>query len=121
MEHYEIRKNNLVLADDVKHYKNFIFKVKGLMFSKPLRKGQGILFSSREEGIIETTIHMLFVFFPIDIIWLNSKKEVVDFKKNVIPFIPWLSPCKASKYVLELPKNSIKHVQIGDQLNFKRI
>jgi hypothetical protein len=118
---YEIYKNNILIADNAKLYKNFVCKVKGLMFSKPLRKGRGIILEAEKEGILDTTIHMLFVFFPIDIIWLNSNKEVVDIKRSILPFIPWISPKKASKYVIELAKGASKSIRIGDILNFKAI
>ncbi len=121
MKLYEIRKDNLILADKVKCFKNHIFNVKGLMFTKPLKSGEGFLYISRNESIIETTIHMLFVFYPIDIIWLDSNKKIVDFKKNVLPFIPWMSPCKPAKYVLEVKRNTVKHLNIGDELTFKEL
>ncbi len=117
---YEIHNQNIVLADNAKHHKDFFFKARGLMFRKPLRKGQAMILESTNEGILDTTIHMLFVFYPIDVIWLNSNKEVVDIKKSVIPFIPWLSPKAAAKYVIELRKGTAKHVNIGDILKFIR-
>ncbi len=114
----EILNKNVVIADKVKHYKNFFFKAKGLMFTRPLRKGQAIVLEAMDEGVLETTIHMLFVFYPIDIVWLNSNKEVVDLKESVLPFIPWIAPRRAAKYVIELKKGAAKHIRIGDRLDF---
>ena len=121
MEYYELVNKNIILADRAKLFDNFLFKCKGLMFSKPLKKGQALILASKDEGILETTIHMFFVFFSIDIIWLNKDKIVVDKKEKVKPFIPWLSPRKAAKYVLELPKNTAKHIKLGDLLEIKKI
>jgi len=46
---------------------------------------------------------MLFVFFPIDVIFLNSKKKVVD-KTTLNPWQLNYTPKIPSKYVIELPK-----------------
>lgn len=62
---------------------------------------------------METTIHMLFVFFPIDVVWLDKNKKVVDKRENVKPFTPWITPGKAAKYVIELPRNTARHINKG--------
>ena len=117
----QITNKNIILAEKARYLDSLLFKVRGLMFSRPLRKGSGLVLVADKEGILETTIHMLFVFFPMDIIWLNSKRIVVDIKKGVLPFIPWLSPRKAAKYVLELPKGISKSIKIGDKILFRKL
>jgi len=121
MKFFEIIKDNIILADKAKLYEKFFFKARGLMFSMPLKKGKAIILEAEEEGILSTTIHMLFVFFPIDVVWVNIEKKVVDIKKNVMPFTPWLCPKNPAKYVIELPRNTIKHVKIGDALLFNEL
>lgn len=121
MKKYEILKGNILIADRAKLYKDFFFKAKGLMFSTPLRRGRGIILEASEEGIFETTIHMLFVFFPIDVVWLDSNKTVVDVKRSVMPFVPWLSPCKPAKYVVEIKRGASKSICVGDRLEFREV
>lgn len=121
MKFFEIIKDNIILADRAKWYKNFFFKARGLMFSMPLQKGKALILEAEEEGILNTTIHMLFVFFPIDVIWLNLEKKVVDIKRNVTPFTLWLSPKDPAKFVIELPKSATKHIKIGDFLVFNEL
>tara|TARA_Y100000034_G_scaffold103763_1_gene129720 strand:- start:173 stop:406 length:234 start_codon:yes stop_codon:yes gene_type:complete len=62
-------------------------------------------FSKKYDSIIlnskNTSVHMFFVFFPLQIVWLNSKLEVVDIK-NSYPFMPRVSSKKSSNYILEL-------------------
>ena len=118
MKFFEIIKDNIILADKAKWYKNFLFKARGLMFTMPLKRGKAIILEADEEGILDTTIHMLFVFFPIDVIWVNLEKKVVDIKRNVLPFTPWLSPKDPAKYVVELPSSSTKFVKVGDSIIF---
>lgn len=117
---YELISNNILIADKVRYYKNFVCKAKGLMFSKPLRRGEALVLEADKEGILETTIHMLFVFFCIDVLWLNKDKQVVDIKENVKAFTPWIMPCKEAKYIIELPKNTAKHINIGDRIELRK-
>jgi len=117
---YEIINNNILIADKVKYCKNFVSKFRGLMFSKPLKKGEALILEADNEGILETTIHMMFVFFCIDVLWLNSGKMVVDIKKNVKAFTPWIIPKTEAKYIIELPKNTAKHINIGDVIEFRK-
>ena len=90
------------------------------MFCKSLKFREGIVLVANKEGISNTSIHMFFVFFPIDIIWLDKNLRIVDYKQNVKPFTFLVNPNKPAKYVLELPKKSIKNINFGDQLVFKK-
>jgi uncharacterized membrane protein (UPF0127 family) len=118
-KYVEILNGNIILASKAKYLEHFLPKLKGLMFTLPLRKGKGIILVAPGEGILETMIHMLFVFYPLDIVWLDSNYEVVDFRKMIMPFTPFVAPNKPAKYVLELSHGSIKHIKIGDKLMFK--
>ena len=114
----ELLHNNVILADKVKYCSDIFSRSKGLRFAKPLRKGQAIILAAKEESIMETTIDMFFVFFPIDVLWLNKEKEVVDIKRNVKPFTPMAIPRKPAKYVIELKKNLTSQIKIGDKIEF---
>ena len=59
---------------------------------------------------------MFFVFYPIQIIWINSKLEVVDVKK-VYPFSPLIYSKNKAKYILESRKFS--SLKKGDKIKFK--
>ena len=114
----EIMHENIILADSVKIYSDIFSKSKGLRFAKRLKKGQAIILEANEESIFETTIDMFFVFFPIDVLWVNSNKEVVDIRRSVKPFTPVITPRKPAKYVIELPRGSTDHINLGDVLSF---
>lgn len=83
------------------------------MFSK--RLDNALIIINRKE--INTPIHMFFVFYPIDVIWLNSKKEVVYIKRNLKPF-SFINPKVKAKYILEVPNNSTKNIKLKDELVF---
>ncbi|MDP2908332.1 MAG: DUF192 domain-containing protein [Nanoarchaeota archaeon] len=110
--------NDVILANDVKHYTNIFSRFKGLRFSKPLKKKQAAVFTLDEESISGTTIDMLFVFFPIDVLWLNKEKKVVDIRRNVKPFTPIAIPKKPAKYIIEMKTGMTNNIKIGDKIRF---
>ncbi len=117
----EIINRGVILADKVRFNEDVLSKIRGLMFSRPLRRGEALVLVANEEGIFETTLHMFFVFFTIDIVWLDKEYRVVDKKKDVRSFTPLIIPKKPAKYVIEFPKDTAKYVSIGDVLEFRKI
>ena len=47
------------------------------------------------------SLHMLFVFFPIDVLFLDKNRKIIEIKKNFKPFTFYKSKNKAN-YVVEL-------------------
>ena len=86
----------------------------GLMFSKI----RTLIFVNKEEEFMP--LHMLFVFYPIDVIYLNENKEVVEVKEDFKPF-SFYNPKNKAKYVIELPAGKIKKSRtfVGDKITFK--
>lgn len=80
------------------------------MFSK--KSNKALIFINKKER--NTPIHMFFVFYPIDIIWLNSKKEVVYIKRNLKPF-SYINPKVKAKYIMEVPNNYSKNIKLRDK------
>ena len=87
----------------------------GLMFSK--KQNRGLIFRFDKEKII--SLHMLFVFYPIDILFVDKNKIVVDKKENFNPFA-FYKPRKKAMYVVELPDGTVKktRTEIGDKIGF---
>jgi len=94
-------------------------KLKGLMFEKPQQFNYALVFPLARESIATATIHMLFVFFPIDVVYLNKNKEVVDIVRSLKPFTPSYAPKKPSKFFIELPEGKSKSISLGDELEWK--
>ncbi|GAB4307878.1 MAG: DUF192 domain-containing protein [Methanobacteriaceae archaeon] len=95
----------------------FFSRFKGLMLQKKLEMGL-ILKFPKERGRRSSGIHMFFMKFPLDIIFTNSKKEVVD----LVTIDPWetYTPKKPAQYIIELKKGIINktNTEIGDELDF---
>lgn len=88
---------NVTVANDFEICSSLHSKIMGLMFSPK----KNLIFAFEKEKKID--LHMLFVFFPIWAVYLDSAKKVVAMKK-LLPFISYCSPDVKAKYILELCK-----------------
>jgi len=94
-------------------------KMKGLMFEDPARFDYALVFCLPSESVSQATIHMLFVFFPIDVVYLDKEKNVVDIVKGLPPFSLGYSPKKPAKFFIELPAGKANGIKIGDSLEWQ--
>lgn len=109
--------NKQVLARFPIFYSHPLLRCWGLRFSSKLGKGEALVLVSPREGIYSTSIDMLFVFFPIDVLWLNSEHKIVDFRTNVKPFTLLVRPRAPAKFVVELPAGSLTKVVLGEKVS----
>ena len=102
----------------------FLSRLQGLMFSS---YQSDLLLVSPKDDIPSSSIHMFLMRFPLDVIWINSKMQVVDIKKEIPPldFLKpktWkiYKPKEPAKYVLELKTGKIANSdsKVGDKVEF---
>ena len=91
-------------------------KARGLMFTCKKDFDYCLIFDMGTESKLRSSIHMMFVFFPIFLVFLDSNKVVVDLK--IAKPGRFYSPKKAARYVLELPEKYIERIKDGDKLIF---
>ncbi|MFH1505520.1 MAG: DUF192 domain-containing protein, partial [archaeon] len=91
-------------------------QTKGLMFTKRI-KDTSLVFDFKK--IRHVSLHMWFVFYPIDVLFLDKDRKVVDLKKQFRPFGFYTSE-KEVKYVVELPSGFIvkNRLKIGSEVDF---
>lgn len=97
----------------------FFGRFKGLMFERKENFDYALIFELGHETCAGASVHMLFVFSPIDIIFLNAEKKVVD-KATLRPWILNYTPQQAAKYFVEMPKGKASSISIGDKLEWKK-
>lgn len=81
-------------------------RMRGLMFRGRFRKP--LLFILPKETRLGASIHMLFVFFSIDVVYLDRNWKVVDLYENVRPFTLNIAPKVPVRYFIELPAGSVR-------------
>jgi uncharacterized membrane protein (UPF0127 family) len=88
------------------------------MFRASLPEDEVYLFVEGRESIVQTAIHMFFVFFAIGVIWLDRERRVVD-KVAARPFRPYYAPSSPAQYYIEGCPAILEGVRLGDLLDFE--
>jgi len=80
----------------IERCESLMSKLWGFMFSLSRKKAKVFVF--KEERNVG--VHMLFVFMSLFVVWLDSRKRVVDFRL-MLPFFSYYS--ERAKYIVEIP------------------
>ncbi len=92
---------NTILADKCEAAKTFFSRFKGLQLRKELASGSGLLITPCN------SIHMFFMRFAIDALFIDSNSKIVYIEKTIKP---WRISriVKNARSVLELPAGTAK-------------
>jgi len=99
-----------VLAADIEHAEGVLGRARGLMFRSSIPDDYALVFEF--DGASKRSIHMLFVRFPIDVLWLVD--EAVTHRETLRPW-RGLAVAEADT-VVELPAGAAGEVQEGDRV-----
>lgn len=102
---------NVILAEQCVLANTFWSRALGLMGKAGLAEREGLLIYP------EWSIHTFFMRFPIDLLFLNQRDQVIGLRVAMPPYRPFAGVWGAH-YVIELPPNLIPttQTQVGDQL-----
>ena len=92
---------------------SFLSRFKGLMGRETITEGSGLIITPCN------SIHMFFMKFALDIVFLDKNNRVVHIAENIKPWR--LSKIvRSATTAIELPINSVKasRTEIGDTLEF---
>jgi uncharacterized membrane protein (UPF0127 family) len=95
----------------------FLCRLRGLMFRSQLSPEEGLLLVEGRESRLDTSIHMLFVFMDLGVVWLDSSQRVVDIRV-ARAWRPVYIPCQPARYTLEIQPQRLNEFHIGDHLEF---
>ncbi len=111
-----LKYNGLVIAKNIEIARTMAKQVVGLMFRESIPPDYSMIFILKKPSGVN--VHMLFVFFPIDVIFLNNEKKVMGFSR----LKPWVGykAMKDIKYVLEMKAGTIDKFNLseGGQMEF---
>ncbi|MDP4039863.1 MAG: DUF192 domain-containing protein [Candidatus Pacearchaeota archaeon] len=94
-------------------------RTQGLMFREELGENEGMLFIFEQEGIYP--FWMKNTLISLDMIWINSDKEIVFIKQNTTPeSLESINPGKKAKYVLEVNGGKAEElgIDVGEMIEF---
>lgn len=112
---HSLKVSSKTIAKEYSVAENIFSKGFGLMFRTKVNKP--LIFPFKEEKII--SLHMLFVFTSIDILYIDKNKKIVEIKENFKPFT-FYTPKNKSKYVIELAQGTVKNnsIKVGQVVSF---
>jgi uncharacterized membrane protein (UPF0127 family) len=104
------RSASTTLASDVEIADSWLQRARGLMFRRSFPAGSALVF--RFERAAPRALHMLFVPFSIDALWVVDG-EVVATKR----LRPWVGGGRATaETIVELPAGAADEVAVGDRV-----
>jgi uncharacterized membrane protein (UPF0127 family) len=106
-----------VIAHRTVFCRSVFSQMRGLMFS-PKDETRALIMEFGSEKIVP--LHMMFVFYPIDILFVDSGKRVVELAPGAKPFISQIVPKHKARYVIELAAGKIREnrIKTGNRLQF---
>ena len=108
-------KNRPTVQLRIKPCISFWCRLRGLTFRKTLPRDWGLFFVYRHSSRRDTSIHMLFVFTALAVIWLDENYRVVD-RVLAKPWRPFYAPRRAARYILETHPDRLQDFAIGDEI-----
>jgi uncharacterized membrane protein (UPF0127 family) len=110
--------NGNVLASRVELADSFWKRFRGLMLRGRFPEGSALFFTPPKPG--RYGIHMFFVRFPIDLLYLDSGYVVVELRERLRPW-RMHRPKMIANYLIELPEGTISRskVEIGHKVTLQ--
>lgn len=110
------KSDGVVLSDHVEPADTVLKQILGLMFRKDVPADFAMIFDMGRDTY--DAIHMLFVRMPIDVLFLDKNKRIVDIKKGLKPWTGVAFPGSRFRYAIEMPAGAVeKHkLCIGETL-----
>lgn len=107
-----IERSSTSFPFSIKKADTFASRLKGLMFRKKPLVQEGLWI------IPCNSIHMFFMHFPIDAVFLDKQERIVHLVKDLQPW-RFVSPIKGAHSVVELPAGTIvqMNLTVGNHLN----
>ena len=106
-----------VLIPESRWCATFLSRMRGFTFKRKINEGEGLVLVDKQDSRVNAAITMLFVFFDLGVIWVNSSGEIVD-KKLARSWRLSYSPKEPAQFVVESHPNILDKIEIGDQLAF---
>jgi uncharacterized membrane protein (UPF0127 family) len=114
-----LKYNGLEIAKNIECARTTLSQSLGLMFRRNILPGYSMIFFLKKPS--KVNVHMLFVFFPIDVIFLDENKKIKGFSR----LKPWVGykAMEDIKYVIEMKAGTIDtfHLSVGGQMEFDAV
>ncbi len=114
-----LKYNGMEIAKNIEVARTKLSQMSGLMFRKGIPSDYSMIFILKKQSSVN--VHMLFMRFPVDVIFLDEEKRVLGFAR----LNPWTGykAMKGIRYVVEIKAGTIEryNISIGGQMEFDEI
>lgn len=114
-----LKYNSLEIAKNIEICRTLTSQMSGLMFRSHIPSNYAMIFVMKKPSSVG--IHMLFMRFPIDVIFLNEEKKII----RLSHLKPWTghSSMKNVRYVIETNPGAIEKykLSIGRKMEFEDV
>lgn len=111
-----LKYNGVEIAKNIEFGRTTFKHALGLMFRKSIPYDYSMIFILKKPS--KVNIHMLFVFFPIDVIFLNEEKKIMGLSR----LKPWVGykAMEDIKYIIEMKAGTIEmfHLCTHEDMEF---
>jgi len=108
--------NSTPIANEISYAKNIFSQMLGLMLHKSIPWDFALIFVLKRPCTVR--IHMLFMLFTIDVIFLDENKKIL----GTAILKPWTGHkrMKGVKYIIEMTRGTVERFNLipGEQLTF---
>lgn len=111
------RRTGEVLAHAARWCSSRASRLRGLQYRRRLNPGEALILVKPKDSIVNSSIHMLWVFFPIAAIWINSEGRVTS-AQLARPWRPYYASPEPARYVFEGAPSLLERVRVGDEIDF---
>ena len=113
------RSKEVILAR-AKTCAGFFCRMRGLLFTRSLAEGVGIVLHSGRNNRLSAAVHTIGMRYSIAIIWLDQEGIVID-QCCAKPWRIALVPKAPARYVIEAQPGLLDRAAIGDRLTFVEV
>jgi uncharacterized membrane protein (UPF0127 family) len=99
---------------------SFLSKLRGYTFRHSLSPDEGLLLVERRDSRLDTSIHMMFVWTDLTVVWIDSYNLVVD---TVLAkaWGPFYASSQPARYILEIHPERFGEFKVGDVVDFDHV
>lgn len=98
---------------------SFLCQLRGLTFRRSLPRGEGLLLVQPHDSRVSSSIHMLWVFTDLAVVWIDSAQRVVDVQL-ARSWRPAYWPSQPARYVLEMAPQHLEDFHKGDRVRIEK-
>jgi uncharacterized membrane protein (UPF0127 family) len=94
---------------------SFLCQLRGFTCRRQVGCEEALLLVQHHDSRLDSSIHMMFVWTDLAVVWINASMEVVDIRL-ARQWRPAYIPSRPASFVLEMAPQRLNEFKVGDSL-----